>query len=166
MRAAPRRRLRTGLASLALVPILSGCTFLADIGGVVAGGVSGGATGNPAIGFVVGVGVRAGLVELDKYVSRVRHRGEQDAIADAAGSLPVGGTTPWEIRHTIPIGNRRGELLVADETATPLATCRTIVFSVQDGDERRLFTTTLCRQADRWKWAAAEPAVDRWGFLQ
>ena len=52
------------------------------------------------------------------------------------------------------------------EFATPLTTCREIVFTVVDGDERDILTTTLCRQQDGWRWAAAEPAVDRWGFLQ
>ena len=154
------------LAGLALLPLLGGCAFVSDVAGLAAGGVAGGATGNAAVGFAVGVSVRAGAEELRKYVTRVRWRGEQDAIATTAGSIPVGATQAWEIRHTIPIGNRRGELLVADEFATPLATCRNVVFSVVDGAERSLFTTTLCRQGETWKWAAAEPAVDRWGYLQ
>lgn len=153
------------LACLAL-PLLAGCTFAADVAGLAAGGAAGGATGNPAIGFAVGVGVRAGVDELQKYVTRVRWRGEQDAIATAAGSVPVGAVQAWEIRHTIPIGNRRGELLVADEFATPLATCRNVLFSVVDGAERSVFATSLCRQGETWRWAAAEPAVDRWGYLQ
>ncbi|HZN23991.1 MAG TPA: hypothetical protein VFB75_07175 [Burkholderiales bacterium] len=28
------------------------------------------------------------------------------------------------------------------------------------------FTTIGCREGATWKWAAAEPAVDRWGNLQ
>ena len=106
------------------------------------------------------------LDELRDYVVRSRQRGEQDAIADAAGAAPLGAAVPWEIRHTIPIGNRRGELAAVREFVTPLTTCREVVFSVLDGDERRLFATTLCRRGERWKWAAAEPAVDRWGYMQ
>jgi hypothetical protein len=41
--------------------------------------------------------------ELRKYVVRVRHRGEQDAIAEVAGAAPLNQRRPWEIRHTIPI---------------------------------------------------------------
>jgi hypothetical protein len=28
------------------------------------------------------------------------------------------------------------------------------------------YIATTCHQADGWKWATAEPAVARWGFLQ
>ena len=78
----------------------------------------------------------------------------------------MGEFRPWRIRHTIPIGNARGELAVVREYATPLATCREVVFTVEDGNRPAVFTTSLCQRAAGWKWAAAEPAVDRWGFLQ
>ena len=145
---------------------LAGCTVVSDVAGLAAGGTAGAATANPAVGFAVGVGVRAGVEELRRYVIRRRHQGEQDAIAEAAGAAPVGEPRAWQIRHTIPIDNARGELAVVREYATPLATCRDVVFSVEDGGHPSLFTTSLCRQATRWKWAAAEPAVGRWGFLQ
>lgn len=153
-----------------LVPIaclaLGGCQAVSGIAGAIAGAGTGAASANPAVGLAVGIAVEAGVDEVVGYVSRKRQQGEQDAIADAAGAVPVGSVVPWQIRHTIPIGNENGDLLVAREFATPLVTCREIVFSVVDGKQRRLFTTTLCHQAERWKWAAAEPAVDRWGFLQ
>jgi len=54
--------------------------------------------------------------------------------------------------------------------ASPLTTCKEIVFSVDEGGPAKplgpLYTTTLCWRGDRWKWAAAEPAVPRWGYLQ
>ena len=156
---------RLAVATVA-VPLLSGCAAVSDVAGLAVGGGAGAATGNPAVGFAVGLGVRAGVEELRRYVVRSRKQGEQDAIAEAAGDAPVGGSHAWEIRHTIPIGNARGELAVVREYATPLATCREVVFSVDDGGHPSLFTTSLCRQAARWKWAAAEPAVGRWGFLQ
>jgi hypothetical protein len=28
------------------------------------------------------------------------------------------------------------------------------------------YGTSMCREHDAWHWALAEPAVDRWGFLQ
>lgn len=153
------------LAAMGLT-LLGGCAAVSDVAGLAAGGGAGAATGNPAIGYAVGISVRAGVDEVRRYVVRRRQQGEQDAIADAAGSAPVGKPTPWQIRHTIPIDNARGELAVVREYATPLATCREVVFSVEDDGHPSLFTTSLCRQAARWKWAVAEPAVDRWGFLQ
>ena len=146
--------------------LLGGCAAVSDVSGLAAGGGAGVVTANPAVGFIIGLGVRAGVEEVRRYVVLSRQEGEQDAIADAAGSAPVGETRPWQIRHTIPIGNENGDLAVVREFTTPLATCREVVFSVADGDRPSLFTTSLCRQAARWKWAAAEPAVARWGFLQ
>ena len=146
--------------------MLGGCAAVSDVAGLAAGGGAGAATANPAVGIAVGVGVRAGVEEVRQYVVRRRQQGEQDAIADAAGEAPLGEPRPWQIRHAIPIGNARGELAVVREYTTPLTTCREVVFSVEDGDRLSLFTTSLCRQATRWKWAAAEPAVARWGFLQ
>ena len=146
--------------------MLGGCVAVSDVAGLAAGGGAGAVTGNPAVGYAVGIGVRAGVDEVRRYVVRRRQQGEQDAIADAAGNAPVGELRPWQIRHTIPVGNAQGELAVVREYATPLATCREVVFTVEDGDRPALFTTSLCQQAARWKWAVAEPAVDRWGFLQ
>lgn len=154
------------LAAALVLPLLGGCAAVPDVAGLAAGGGAGAATGNPAVGFAVGLGVRVSVDELRKYVVRRRQTGEQDAIADAAGDAPVGEQRAWQIRHTIPVGNARGELAVVREYTTPLATCREVVFTVEEDGRPSLFTTSLCRQATRWKWAAAEPAVGRWGFLQ
>lgn len=161
-----RAAMKCRLLAVVAAALLGGCTAVSDVAGLAAGGGAGAATGNPAIGFAVGISVRAGVDELRRYVVRRRQQGEQDAIADAAGDAPVGETRPWRIRHTIPVGNARGELAVVREYATPLATCREVVFTVENAGQPSLFATSLCRQAARWKWAAAEPAVDRWGFLQ
>ena len=155
-----------GMPMLGVVAVLGGCAAVSDVAGLVAGSGAGAASANPAVGIAVGIGVRTGVEEVRRYVVRRRQGGEQDAIADAAGAAPVGQPAPWQIRHTIPIGNARGELAVVREYTTPLATCREVVFSVEDGDHPSLFTTSLCRHATRWKWAAAEPAVPRWGFMQ
>lgn len=52
---------------------------------------------------------------------------------------------------------------------TPLADCKEVLFSVDAGGAsdpaRRWFLTSACRQAERWKWATAEPATERWGSL-
>lgn len=145
---------------------LQGCQLLPAIGGVAAGAGAGSASANPAVGIAVGIAVRSGLEALANYIDRKRVTGEQDAIAAAAGEAPLGQARPWEIRHTIPIGNERGELEPVREFVTPLATCREIVFTVVDGDERDILSTTLCHHPEGWRWAAAEPAVPRWGYLQ
>jgi hypothetical protein len=159
-RAAVRRALPAALAGLLL---LAGCRSFDDIAGLAVGGAAGSATGNPVVGYAVGIGVKAGVAELRRYVVRVRARGEQDAIAAAAGAAPLGEPRTWEIRHTIPIGNARGTLTAVRDIATPLATCREVVFVVEDDGT---FATSVCRQDGGWRWAAAEPAVDRWGYLQ
>ena len=154
------------LLALVLAPALAGCAAATDVAAFGVGAVAGSATANPAVGFAVGVATQAGLREVRRYVVRRRQTGEQDAIADAAGRAAVGATVPWEIRHTVPVGNEHGDLAVAREYATSLATCREVVFTVRDGADRSIFVTSLCRQAARWKWAAAEPATERWGYLQ
>ena len=105
-----------------------------------------------------------------RYVTRSWHAGEQDAIARAAADVPAGGATVWKIEHFVPTGNEHGQLHVVRVTDSPLASCKQIVFSVDEGEgdklKRNWYTTDICKQADTWKWAAAEPAVERWGFLQ
>jgi hypothetical protein len=84
--------------------------------------------------------------------------------------MVVGEARPWEVRHDLPIGNARGEGQVLRAVETPLAECREVLFSVASGKgpgaARRWFLTSACRQAGGWKWAAAEPATERWGSLQ
>ena len=145
---------------------LQACHAIPEIAGVAAGAGAGAGAANPAVGIAVGIAVRSATRVLTNYIDRTRATGEQDAIADAAGTAPIGAPRAWEIRHTIPIGNERGDLEAVREYKTPLTTCRDIVFTVVDGDERDILTTTLCRHGERWRWAAAEPAVDRWGYLQ
>jgi hypothetical protein len=144
--------------------LLGGCSLVPAAAGVAAGGATAAVTANPVVGYAVGLGVRAGADEVLKYYVRVRKNSEQDAIADVAGQSPVGETRRWEIRHTIPIGNAKGSLSVMGEIPNPLAQCREVMF-VTDGVEAP-FITQICRDSDRWHWAAAEPAVDRWGNLQ
>jgi hypothetical protein len=151
-------------AMLFCTVLLGGCNLVAAGAGVAAGGGAAAATGNPVIGYAVGLGVRAGADEVVRYYVRVRKTSEQDAIAEVAGDLPLGETRHWEIRHTIPIGNTRGTLSVVTEIPNPLAPCREVMFLPED--EESPFLTQVCRDSDRWHWASAEPAVDRWGNLQ
>ncbi len=155
-------------ALLIAAALLGGCSAVADLSGLAAGAVAGGATANPAVGFVVAVGTDAAVDAGLKYVSRHRQQAEQDAIALAAATLPEGGSGPWQIRHDIPLGNEGGEVQVVRSIVTPIATCKEIAFSVADDPPATpvWFNTTICHQNTAWKWAQAEPAVARWGFLQ
>lgn len=157
---------RIGVAFLGCA-LVAGCSSAADVTGLVAGGVAGGASANPAVGYAVAVGTAAAADEAFKYIGRVRQRAEQNAIADVASGLAEGQAATWSIHHDIPIDNEHGEVQVVRSIDTPLATCREIVFSVDDANRPgHWYVTNICQQARRWKWAAAEPSVDRWGFLQ
>jgi hypothetical protein len=158
--------LAAGPLLAASVLLLAGCNSTARIAAVVTGGVAGASTGSPAIGFLVGVATDAGANYVVRYYGRARQGAEQDAIAQAAGDLPVGTEADWKIEHTIPIGNEHGRLRVTRAIDTPLAACKELAFSVEDGKQQSWFTTDICKQATQWKWAAAEPAIARWGFLQ
>jgi len=155
---------------MAVVVLVAGCNSTAQIAAVVTGGAAGAATASPAVGFAVGVAVDAGANYVVRYYGRARQGAEQDAIAQVAGDLPVGTEAAWKIEHTIPIGNEHGRLRVVRAIDSPLAACREIAFSVDSGDgdkmTRAWFTSEICKQAAAWKWASAEPAVERWGFLQ
>jgi hypothetical protein len=149
--------------------LLAGCQALPEVTAAVAGGAAGGASGNPAVGFAVAVATDAAANYVVRYYGRSRQQAEQDAIAQIAGLLPPGTSASWRIEHDIPIGNEHGLLRVVDLVDSPLASCKRIMFSVDEGKreapERSWYRAEICRQADRWKWATAEPAVERWGFL-
>lgn len=153
-------------APLLLVPLLAGCSTVSAVTALAVGGGAGAATGNPAVGYAAGLGTQVGLDALGNWYDRAHARGEQDAIAEAAGAAPEGVAEPWAVHHTIPIGNQHGQFMVVREIATPLATCREVVFRVESGKRAHPFTTTICRRAQGWRWAQAEPAVARWGYLQ
>ena len=163
-------RCRPLWAVLSIPFLLGGCNATPRIAAVVTGGVAGAATGSPAIGFLIGVVTDAGANYAFRYFGRVRQGAEQDAIAAVAGDLPVGTEASWKIEHTIPIGDEHGRLHVVRAIDSPLATCKELAFSVDEGTgeavKRAWYTTDICKQNEAWKWASAEPAVERWGFLQ
>lgn len=166
-----RRWLIPRLAAAAvLAGALAGCKTAGNLVAAAAGGASAVATANPAVGVAVGIGVQAATNSAINYVLRKRQQAEQDAIAGTVGAMRVGESRSWEIRHDIPIGNEHGTVQVTRLIPNPLAPCREAVFSVIDGDGRAAprtwYTTTVCRQPQRWEWAIAEPAVERWGYLQ
>ena len=155
------------MRALLLLLLLGGCSSIGQITGIIVGGATGGATANPAVGFAVGIGTAALTDYTAKYVTKSWHQGEQDAIAATAGPLPVGTQTPWRVVHSVPIGNEHGELTVVRQIDNPLAPCKQVVFSVVDGDDPPAwYSVDICQQGERWKWASAEPAVERWGYLQ
>jgi hypothetical protein len=159
---------RMAAALLVLAVAVSGCNSAADLTGLATGGAAGAATANPAVGYAVGIGARAAADYLFQYIARVRQHAEQDAIASAAGGLAFGEAADWHIHHDIPIGNEGGRVMVARDIDTSIATCREIAFSIHDDPPapEAWFTTTICRDGKTWQWAQAEPAVERWGFLQ
>jgi hypothetical protein len=174
---ATRALLRLAFCAGAAVSVcaLSGCnsTSVGAAGGAAAGAATGIVTANPAIGIGVGIAVQAATTETINRYLRVMHTDQQDVIAALAGASPVGDTRPWKVKHTLPIENGHGQVRVLRAFATALADCKEFAFSVADGDEadspEHWYTAAACQtpQDKRlWKWASAEPAVERWGNLQ
>lgn len=157
-------------ALVSMVLLLAGCSTVSELSGLITGGAAGVASGSPAVGFAVGVATDAAATAGLRYASRARHGAEQDAIARAAADVPEGGEAPWKIEHFVPIGNEHGTLRVVRVIDSPLAACKEIAFSVETGAgetlKREWYVTSICKQDQTWKWAAAEPAVERWGYLQ
>ncbi|MFM0066698.1 hypothetical protein [Paraburkholderia aspalathi] len=166
-------RLRLVLAGALCVGaslLTSGCSSVGAASGAAAGVASGLVTSNPAIGIGVGIAVQAATDEAVGRYMRTMHTDQQNLIAALAGAMPVGETRPWAVKHTLPIENGHGQVRVTRAFSSALALCKDFVFSVQDGDgpnaHEDWYTASACRQDKGWKWASAEPAVERWGALQ
>ena len=148
---------------------LGGCAAVGDLTGAAAGLLTGAATANPAIGISVGIAVRSGTNELLDRVARVRKANEHDAIAAAAADMSAGESRSWSVDQQV-VGDAQGEVRVLRVIETPLALCKELLFSVAEvkkGElQRAWFTTTACQRDGGWKWANAEPAVERWLNLQ
>lgn len=154
---------------LAVVPLAS-CNSLGDLVGAVSGTAAAAGSANPALGIAIGVSTRAVADYGIRYVARRWHRTEQDALAATIGAMEVGEIRPWQVRHDLPIGNEQGEVRLLRVIETPLAQCKEALFSLSSGGgaeaQQQWFVTSACRQGEAWKWAAAEPATERWGSLQ
>ncbi len=166
-----RGRCRIAAVLVLSAALLPGCqSSLGDLVGAATGTAAAAGTGNPAVGVALGISARAAADYGLRYVTRRWHRTEQDALAAVVGSMEIGEARRWEVRHDLPIGNKRGEVRVLRAVETPLAECREVLFSTERGEgpdaARRWFVASACRQAEGWKWAAAEPATERWGSLQ
>ena len=165
-----REVLAVGVAC-ALSVSLIGCGSIGAITGAVAGVTAGSASTNPAVGIGVGIAVQAATDAAIQTLFRNMQGAEQDRIAALAGSMLLGETRAWDIHHAMPFSDERGELQVVGVIDNALASCKEVMFSVIDARPeapvRQRFITQMCRQSDgEWKWAAAEPAVARWGNLQ
>lgn len=156
-------------APLLLLALLSGCGSIGGIVGGVSGTTTGIATGNAAVGYAVGVGIRAVVDTTVKYVQRNMARNEQDSIAATAGTIPVGTVADWKVEQALPfgLGDAQGTVQVVRVIDNVLTDCREVAVTVGEDEDRVLLVTTACRQpGGPWKWANAEPAVERWGALQ
>lgn len=160
-------------AMLAATAMLAGCSTVGGLAGTVAGITTGTFTSNPAIGIAVSVSVKAATDASVKNLLRSLQQDEQDEIAALAGAMTPGEIRQWQVRRFIPYGNNQGEMQVTRLIDSPLASCKEIMFSVVDrhapmlADDvpRAWFSANVCRQEKGWKWAIAEPAVERWGSM-
>ena len=150
--------------------LTSGCSSVGAASGAAAGVATGLVTANPAVGIGVGIAVQAATDEAVKRYMRTMHTDQQNEIAALAGGMPVGDTRPWSVKHKLPIENGHGEVRVTRAFTSTLAICKEFVFSVADGDKPNAhedwYTASACLQDNGWRWASAEPAVERWGNLQ
>ncbi|MDN7176607.1 hypothetical protein M0D69_00930 [Caballeronia sp. SEWSISQ10-4 2] len=170
--------MRPGLSLILAAGVAASCVFMSGCGsiGAAAGAAAGVSTGvvtsNPAIGFGVGIAVQAATDEAIQRLMKRLHTDQQIAIATTVGDLPIGDTKPWRVKHGLPVENGHGDVRVLREFSSALATCREFAFSVADGDKpdahQDWFLAQACKGNDSggWKWASAEPAVERWGNLQ
>jgi len=168
----PRAPLAAALLVLSLVAAcLCGCRSIAGLSGAAAGVSSGSAVG-PAAGVAIGIAVEAGVDASMKEVQRRWSQEDQTRMATMVGAMAIGESRAWQSRHFLTIGDEQGHVTLVRDFDSALARCREAVFSVENPKETPagapppLFVTTVCKGTDGWRWAAAEPAVGRWGALQ
>ncbi len=166
-----RRTAPCGPFTALLATALAGCSSVGGFTGAVAGIATGTFSSNPAVGVAVGVSVKAATDTAMNRVFRNMQADEQDRIAEIAGGLDVGERQPWKIHHLFSYGDEAGELQVVRSIDNALANCKEVMFSVvggkPDAPTREWFITQTCQHSNgRWHWAAAEPAIERWGTLQ
>lgn len=139
----------------------------ADIAGVAGAGIASSVTKSASAATAIGLGVASGASAGLQYAERRVHRAEQDNIAATAGGIEPGVVAAWSVSHDIPIeADEHGQLAVTRVVGTANFNCKEIVFSVEEKQARAFYTATVCKDGNRWKWASAEPATERWGSLQ
>ncbi|HYG87151.1 MAG TPA: hypothetical protein VD978_12905 [Azospirillum sp.] len=126
--------------------------------------VVGSATGSPVLGLIAGTAASYGIGSGIRYADRLIAGSVQNAVAVAAGGLGVGQAAPWQVEEDLPLSGRTGTVQVA-RTFGEAIPCKDIVFTIDDSPD--FFATTICQRKDGvWRWALAEPTVQRWGSLQ
>ena len=163
-------------AGVALLCCASGCSSLLNVGSAEIAGVSGAAlasavTDNAAAATGIGLGVQAAGRATLQYAQRRVHRAVQDRIAEAAGDLPVGAVAHWRAEHRVPLErDEQGRVTVSRIISAQDLHCKEVVFSVDSVADRTprsgFYVAAICRDGDKWRWASAEPATERWGRLQ
>lgn len=155
---------------LAGASLVTGCSSIGPLSGAAAGVATGAVTANPAVAYGVAVSVNAATDASIKYATRKWAASEQDGLATAVGRLS--DTTPslnWSLDRLMGISKAHGTVVLVRTFATPLATCREAVLTVENSDAAKTapgYTIYACQNGGAWQWANAEPAVPRWGNLQ
>ena len=156
--------------ALALVALpLTGCAAAGPaLTGLATAGVAGtvgSATGSALAGVAAGVAVSYGVDQGIKYAERSIEDNVQSAIAGAAGPLEPGQSAAWQVPEKLPFSGRNGTVEVARSFGQAIP-CKEVIFTVAD-DHKAVYTTDVCRNDEgAWVWAAGEPSIHRWGFLQ
>jgi hypothetical protein len=157
---------------------VSGCNSLYSEGVTTGAGIAGAAiagkvTDNAAAATGIGLGVVAAAKAGVQYTQRVVHQQTQDSIAAAAAALSLGEVANWSVSHTMPIEeDEQGRVTVSRTISKGQLECKEIVFSVDVAATAKtpassaFYVGAICRDGDKWKWASAEPATERWGSLQ
>ncbi|APT57345.1 MAG: hypothetical protein DI532_05150 [Azospirillum brasilense] len=143
----------------------------ADVAGIGGAALATAVTDNGAVATGIGFGVRAVAQAGLQYAFRKAQHSEQQAIADAAGPVPLGQVADWKVVHdTAILPDQHGKVTVVREIGGQDLRCREIIFSVEEqakqGVKQEFFTAAICRNKEGWSWASAEPATERWGALQ
>ena len=194
----PKRcRILLILTLLTLAP-LTGCSsgstdLISEVGAVGLGGAVGAATGNPAIGVVVGIGASLALDEGYNFAERSFYESKQSAIAGVAGRTPTGQVAAWTHRGPLDITASRGRLEVIRHFGEMIP-CKEFIYTFEALPPERLekagtyegggpvkpvnletplpaeadvLIATACQQGGGvWRWAQSRPSTARWGGLQ
>ena len=116
-------------------------------------------------GYVDGEGELSALAKVDwDSAERSVQDNVQSAIATTAGPLDIGQSASWQVPEKLPFSGRSGTAEVARAFGSAIP-CKDVIFTV--AGDHGVYTTTVCRNDEgAWTWAAAEPSIHRWGYLQ
>lgn len=159
------RFLAIALVALPLMGCAAAGPAISSLATAGVAGTIGSATGSALAGVVAGVAVSYGVDQGVKYAERDIQDNVQGAIADAAGPLEPGQSASWHVTAKLPFSGRSGTVEVARSFGQAIA-CKEVIFTVAD-DHKGVYTTDVCRNDEgAWVWAAGEPSIHRWGYLQ